>query len=332
MPLIADSFFSWDNIGLYAAIIIFGIQFIVIIYLLISQKSGAEEGKSNGQLSGNYRRCLEKNAAMIVQIESLDKNLVDLQKVNLDLLSQKEILQQSKAQLEELQEKKIELIEMAIHDIKNPAAAIKGYIQLLESYDLNAVEQHSVMKSLFEISSRILDITQEMTELMEKSTPDFSLKLATINITELISNILRNNKGYAQTKDIKLKNNIFAKLPDVEVDKLKIQEVIENLINNAIKYGPKGTLVQVDAAYNDGYLTIEVSDDGFGLPGEDIKMAFQKGSKLSTKPTGDENRSGLGLWIVKRIVEQHGGMVKVRSSVGKGSTFSVILPLKQKTN
>lgn len=330
MSVSGDTFFSLDNIGLLAAFIIFGIQFVIIIYLVLSQKSGPAKADKSKDIAGEYRKCLEKNAVMYGKIDALKVSIADLETINVDLLSQKEMLQQSKAQLEELQTKKNELFEMAIHDIKNPAAAIQGYIQLLESYDLNAVEQQSVLRSLFDISAQIIDITQEMTGLIEKNKPDFSLKLSKVYIPDLVNAVLRNNRGYAQTKGIKLQDKISSTIPQADVDKLKIQEVVENLINNAIKYGPRGTVVKVNTSCDGDNIYVEVSDDGFGLSGEDIKNAFQKGTVLSTEPTGGEGRSGLGLWIVKRIVEEHGGAVKVQSTVGKGAAFTFSIPLRPK--
>ena len=330
VSVVAESIFSRENIGLYAAIIIFSIQFIIILYLVVNQKSGGSKYEVPNELIAENKRLAEENASMYSRVDAMKKNIVDLKGANLDLMAQKDALLQSKAQLEDLQAKKIELIEMAIHDIKNPAAAIRGYIELLESYDLNAVEQNSIIHSLFEISSQIIDITKEMTELMEKNKTVIELNIRKISVSEIITNVIRKNQGYAKTKEITLQQNIPADIPEIEADRTKIQEVIENLVNNAIKYGPKGTIVKLKASQHDSRLNIEVSDDGFGLSAEDIDNAFKKGSVLSTEPTGGETRSGLGLWIVKRIIEEHGGSVKVRSNVGKGSVFSFTLPFEQK--
>ena len=99
------------------------------------------------------------------------------------------------------------------------------------------------------------------------------------------------------------------------------------MLNNAIKYGPKDTEVILESFFTDTKVTIEVSDNGVGLSEEDLKNIFNKGATLSAKPTGNESSSGLGLWIVKKLVEAHHGKVWVKSKVGKGSTFVVELPI-----
>ena len=114
------------------------------------------------------------------------------------------------------------------------------------------------------------------------------------------------------------------------MDEVKIQEVIENLINNAIKYGPPESTVEVRTFIKGKALTVEIQDTGVGIPEADLKRAFQKGAVLTPKPTGLEQSSGLGLWIVKRIIEEHSGKVWVNSKIGSGSTFGFELPIEIK--
>ena len=332
MSIIADSFLSFNSVTFLSLIVIFGLQFIVIIYLLVNQKSKAGIGGDNKNIIAENSLLKDKNSAMIGQIEILKSKVRDLETANIDLNLQKELLLQSKTNLEELQVKKDELIEMAIHDIKNPASAIKGYVELLESYDLNAVEQHGIMHTLFEISSQIIEITKEMSGLIKQNIADSFLKFAKISIPDIITRVIRNNDGYAQTKGIILQNKVSGKFPDAEADGTKIHEVIENLINNGIKYSPKGTVVKVNAFFNESQITVEISNNGFGLSPEDLGNVFKKGATLSTTPTGGEGRSGLGLWIVKKIIDEHGGTTKVSSTIGNGSVFSFTIPLAQKPN
>jgi signal transduction histidine kinase len=119
-------------------------------------------------------------------------------------------------------------------------------------------------------------------------------------------------------------------MPDVDLDYQKIDEVIDNLVSNAIKFSHKGGKIRIKTRKNgNNDVTVEVSDNGLGLTEEDIQRAFQRGSKLSAQPTGGEASSGLGLWIVKKLVEAHNGKVWVKSALGQGSTFAFTIPLKQ---
>jgi signal transduction histidine kinase len=142
----------------------------------------------------------------------------------------------------------------------------------------------------------------------------------------VIDTVFTINNAYANKKEIRLINRSSATLPNFYFDPNKMKEVVDNLINNAIKYGPKNTEVILEAFFTNSKVTIEVSDNGVGISDQDLKKIFTKGATLSAKPTGDESSSGLGLWIVKKIVEAHNGKVWVKSKVGKGTTFVVELP------
>jgi signal transduction histidine kinase len=112
------------------------------------------------------------------------------------------------------------------------------------------------------------------------------------------------------------------------VDNAKIEEVVDNLVSNAIKFSLPGTTVKVRVVAEPDFFRIEVEDQGIGMSKEDMQNAFQRGMRLSARPTADEPSSGLGLWIVKRLVEAHEGTVTIRSDVGVGTTFTVLLPYR----
>ena len=121
-------------------------------------------------------------------------------------------------------------------------------------------------------------------------------------------------------------------LPFAQFDAQKISEVIDNLVSNAIKFTPKNGAIRIKSSLVEESIIIEISDNGLGLSEDDIKKAFKRGSKLSARPTAGESSTGLGLWIVKKLVEAHDGKVWVRSAVGKGSTFAFSIPVKQNGN
>jgi signal transduction histidine kinase len=102
--------------------------------------------------------------------------------------------------------------------------------------------------------------------------------------------------------------------------------VVDNLLSNAIKFSLPGTTVTISVQTGPDFFSIDVTDQGIGMSKEDIQNAFQRGVRLSARPTADEPSSGLGLWIVKRLVEAHDGSVTVQSEVGIGTTFTVMLP------
>lgn len=264
------------------------------------------------------------------QVTSLQLNVKNLESANLELSAQKEKLMDSKHQLQKLQAQKDSLFAMAVHDIKNPAAAIKSYVELLESYDLNAQDQQEILASLVDTSSRIVNLAQQMSVIIAQQAPEPALSLEPASIKSIIDSICNRNFAYAKRKNIKLINNSSPHVPKTLMDISKMEEVIDNLVNNAIKFAPEETVVQVRTFFSETKITVEVEDNGVGLSEEDVKKAFEKGGRLSAQPTGGEGSSGLGLWIVKNIIEEHGGTVSIKSKPGVGSTFGFELPVVKK--
>ncbi len=267
------------------------------------------------------------NEFLSAKINVLDEKIKLLEEANIQLLKKKEELMATKQKLEALQKRKDEVFATAVHDIKNPASAIHGYLELLESYDLTASEQQEIIQNMIQSANQIFKLTKEITEVVANENPEPTLKKEKTSIKNIIDSVCSQNLAYADSKKVKLVNKSSINIPDILIDGGKIEEVIDNLVNNAIKYGQEGTSVFVNTYFTSEKLTVEINDDGVGLSSDDVEKAFTKGTKLSPKPTGKESSSGLGLWIVKRIVEEHHGKVFLKSKLGIGSTFSFELPI-----
>lgn len=268
-------------------------------------------------------------AALRGQIDALQLRSDELARTNKELTDQKDRLTEHKRQLEDLQEQKDALFAMVVHDIKNPAGLIKGLVELLRSYDLTAKDQQEIMEDLLTTSSKIVHLAQEVSKIMALESSTLKLNLEPTQINIIAADICQRNNVNAVKKEIKIIRDFQTTLPDVAMDAQKVEEVLDNLVSNAIKFSHKGALVKVSTFVRGKNLTVEVVDNGVGLSEEDIRKAFGRGAKLSARPTGDEPSSGLGLWIVKRIIEAHNGKVWVRSTLGKGSTFAFEIPLVQ---
>lgn len=315
---------------------------LVVVLILLVKRSPRGEKKSDrlieelADIKYSYKRAkeelarqLEENENMKNRIQELDYNVKTLEKANVHLVEQKEKLAEAKAKLEILHTQKEELFAIAIHDIKNPASAIRGYIELLNSYELNANEQQEIMASLVASSEDIVKLSQDMCVIIAKAMPEPKLKLNKSSLKNLVDDVFNQNASYARAKKVKFYNKNANELPEVNMDQEKIEEALDNLVNNAIKYAPADTVVEIRTYIKDSNkksVVVEVKDTGVGLSDEDLKRSFQKGAVLSAKPTGLEQSSGLGLWIVKKIIEEHGGIVWVESKQGIGSTFAIELP------
>ena len=326
-------------LAIYSIISVLLLEFILILYLIFIKKdkriviTEQEEYLNLDQaysvLKKSYKDLDEANKNLNFNIKKMERIIGNLEDANIELLNQKESLQTKKLQLEELHAQKDEVYAIAVHDLKNPAAAIRGLIELLDDYDLTAQEQQEIMEGIVASSESIFKLTEELSSSISKELKngEESVLFKNASLKKVIDTVFTINSAYAHKKGIRLINRSSATLPNFNFDSNKIKEVLDNLINNAIKYGPKDTEVILESFFTDTKVTIEVSDNGVGLSDNDLKNVFKKGTTLSTKPTGNESSSGLGLWIVKKLVEAHHGKVWVKSKIGKGSTFVVELPI-----
>ncbi|MBL7998199.1 MAG: hypothetical protein JNL32_06120 [Candidatus Kapabacteria bacterium] len=263
------------------------------------------------------------------QIDQLRQRADKLGDQNMDLSTQVQRLSDVKRELEELQTQKDDLFAIIIHDIKNPASLIKNLVDLLRNYDLNSQETQEVMQDIVETTTKIVSLSQEFSKIMAVDSAQLQIAPFETDVSEIIESVCRRNAVSGDKKGIKIFTDIPDTLPHAEFDPQKIEEVLDNLISNAIKFSMQGSYVYVRVLAQDTSFTIEVEDKGLGLSEDDVKKAFQRGMKLGARPTAGEPSSGLGLWIVKRLVEAHHGSVWLRSTLGKGSTFGIVLPFKQ---
>ncbi len=276
--------------------------------------------KDNIQLLAEIRFLEDKNRRLRLKIEQMKEVIKKLQEQN-------NRMEKSERKLKELRVQKDETLSMVAHDLKNPASTIKNFVELLESYDLNAQEQQEVFSSLVETSSRLVKLANEFSQVVAEEFVPITLNKSKHNIIKTVESIVKINQVNAKSKEIVLRLYQPEKPIELEFDEDKIKEVIDNFVGNAVKYCPKNSKIDVFTKIENGNVLVEVTDNGYGLTEDELLHAFEKGTKLSNKPTGNETSSGLGLWIAKKIIEQHNGKVYVKSKKGFGATFSFSLPI-----
>lgn len=283
-----------------------------------------------------FDNLLGENEQLRAEIAALRGQIDNLQSRSEELYRQNKVLEETvvrinekRRDLEELHAQKDELFAMVIHDIKNPAAVVKGLVEVLNSYDLNATEQQDVMNDLMETSKKIISLSQEVCKIMALESGQVRLNYEPADLAEIVGAVCRRNESIAKGKLIGIVTDFMPELPEVDLDPQRIEEVVDNLVSNAVKFSNSGSSVRVRVKREGELVTVEVSDNGLGMTEEDIKRAFNRGAKLSARPTAGETSSGLGLWIVKRLVEDHKGRVWVRSALGRGSTFAFQIPFRR---
>lgn len=298
--------------------------------------SGNSMAEANMVSMEEYNKLQNENKKLVneinvlrTQINNLSTRTNELVAQNKELKAQIERLSKSQEVAESLQQQKDDLFTIVIHDIKNPASLIKSLVDLLRSYDLNAQEQSEIIDNIFETSMKIVSLSQEVTKILALESSSMMLNFEHADINEIVADVFRRNSIAAHNKEIELLLDISPEVQHARMDAQKIDEIVENLLSNAIKFSHIGGKIKVTTRTEDNFVIVEISDNGLGLSEDDINRAFQRGARLSAQPTAGEPSSGFGLWIVKKLVENHHGRVWVKSKLGVGSTFAFSIPFDQ---
>ncbi len=219
-----------------------------------------------------------------------------------------------------------QLLQMAAHDLKNPLTTIPVRADLIK---LKKHDPQVVDNMCDQIKLAGLKMTRTIDELLQAGCYEsgiISLYTFKLDFAAIVSQVVEANEALATDKGQRIVLEIESR-PDVKADEQKLSEIIDNLVSNAIKYSPKGELIKVTVKQRQGEALMQVQDNGPGLTLEDKANMFQPYSKLSAHPTGKENSTGLGLCIVKQLVEAHGGLVWAESEgLGKGTSFFIVMP------
>lgn len=229
--------------------------------------------------------------------------------------------------LTKLNDLKNKFLGIAAHDLRNPLTTIRGMSQmLLEMDDLEEETRASFLKTISEVSDEMFNLINNLLDVSVIESGQFDLQQVKTDISSLARSRIDLMTLTARKKGIDLEIDLGV-VPQVMIDPNRMGQVIDNLLTNALKFSEPGTIVKLVIAHRHEQVVIEVKDQGQGISAEEQHLLFGTFQKLSARPTGDERSTGLGLSIVKKIVDAHGGQISVNSEVGQGSTFSVALPV-----
>jgi two-component system, sensor histidine kinase and response regulator len=250
-----------------------------------------------------------------------------------DLLVTNTLLQQSNDELDNTNKLKTRLLSVVSHDLKNPLSAMRSLAEIM-SIETNSDTQREVLDMMQSTVDRMLNLIKDLLDTAALEMGQMKLYPLNRSITELVQAICYEYNMPAQEKGQTLtvatdKHFVAA------IDERRFRQVLENLISNGVKYSPRNTTITVSISEVAGdTIRIAVQDEGPGITQEDRANMFQFFQRLSAQPTGGESSTGVGLAIVKQIVELHQGKIWVESSPetgAKGSTFIVEIPVHQPT-
>jgi signal transduction histidine kinase len=231
--------------------------------------------------------------------------------------------------LKKANEFKNEVLEMIAHDLRTPIGSIMGFSEELKEiiYDEQSI------KFLNYINTSAKQINEMVSDLLRSVINDstqFELNITSFKLNELIESVIFSLAKSLSIKEQKILVKTLSEPVEIEADKIKIKEVLENLLTNAIKYSGFGSTTVIEIIEISTKVVIKVIDQGQGFSEADLKKIFGKFQRLSAKPTNRESSTGLGLYLTKQIVEQHFGTIAVTSQVCIGTTFIVTLPKSHK--
>lgn len=219
---------------------------------------------------------------------------------------------------------------MAAHDIRSPVGNIYSFCQLFLRGTIGNLtpEQEKVIFNMKEMTTHTLQLLNDLLDISAIEHGSLNLKPRLSPALLLLRQRIEMQKLYAQEKNIEL---ILEADPHliIRCDPQRFGQVLDNLLSNAIKYSFKESKVWLRAYQDDNHLIIEVQDEGQGLSAEDQKRLFTPFERLRSKPTGGERSTGLGLVIVRKIVDAHEGSMECKSELGKGTTFRILMPIAE---
>lgn len=236
--------------------------------------------------------------------------------------------EQDRLYFKSLDNMKNEFIRMATHDLRNPLNIITGYADLLKEVTVPENDQYMMERAIEGIESSVEKMRLLVTDLLDLIQVEMrtELSLEPVRLAKFLEDCLSGFYLVAESKQVTLSYHPPEEDLTITVDSNRMERVIDNLVSNAIKYTPSGGEIDVAAHADNGSVVIEISDNGLGIPAEDIPRLFDAFYRVKLESHWQQEGTGLGLSVVKAVVEQHGGAIAVASELGRGSTFTVQLP------
>jgi len=230
--------------------------------------------------------------------------------------------------LGDLNEQKNELLGMAAHDIRGPLGVVLSATSMLKR-EVQTEHGKMLLGLAGEAAEEMESLLNSLLDISAIESANISISFERINLTQLLKRVIQDMKILANDKDQTLEFEVPVVAIWVDADDVRIKEVIQNLVFNAIKYSPRASKIYVCLSCNHKKARVEVIDEGGGVPKGEQHLLFKAFSKISTQPTAGERSTGLGLSICQKIIKLHHGEVQYRGNRQVGSIFEFVLPISE---
>lgn len=298
------------------------INLLLGLVVLIALLTAGSLFYSNRQKQKVNQKLLETNKLIEKQNQEIKLQQETISKANKEL-------KERFSELEQMDDEKSHLMSIVAHDLRTPLNSILGLCDLMEmdhkENDQLNPETQRYLDLIKESGGRMLSMINTLLNARKIESKQMDVNPEVVSVPEILQKVEEEHSAWLKRKDMGLEFSINPSL-QVWVDRYLFQQVLENLISNAIKYSPVGTKIKVQAEEQGEEIRIDIVDQGPGISEEDQTRLFTKYQRLSAQPTGGEDSMGIGLSLVKKLTQMMKGKVWCESKLGSGSTFSVLFP------
>jgi two-component system phosphate regulon sensor histidine kinase PhoR len=230
-------------------------------------------------------------------------------------------------ELRRLERVRRDFVANVSHEFRTPLTAIQGFAETLLGGALDdAAHNRRFVEIIRQHAVRLGRLTEDLLKLSQIESGKLELEFRPVEVRPLLESCLETARLEADPKRLTLRCECAEQVPAVRGDARRLREVLQNLLDNAVRYTPEGGRVSIHASAADGMVEIAVEDTGIGIPQGDQERIFERFYRVDAARSREVGGTGLGLSIARHLVEAHGGRIEVQSEVGKGSTFRVVLP------
>lgn len=288
------------------------------------------------------RKVLEKNveertSEISKQKEELQKQSEELQKAyeeiktkNMAIEEAFEHLTNSFARLSDVNREKDGIMSIMAHDLRTPLTNIEGLIQLISMEDNLTDDQKNYIEKIRGVVKHGNELIRDILDINQAKNRKRELKLSKFNFHDFIENWRASFEESLSSKDQTLEISGDYETLELNTDAGLLSRIMDNLMSNAIKFSEKGKNIRIAVSVIDDNMAITISDEGPGISEEDQQNMFKAFTKLSARPTNGEPSNGLGLSIIKNLSKRMEGKIEVASELGKGTSFTLIIPKEAK--
>ena len=263
----------------------------------------------------------------IMYFISIQKNVTEINRINDELNKN---LESQNINLQQLNEVKTTFLKTTSHELRTPITSIKGYIQMLLKQILGEIneEQRKSLEIILRNINRLDRIIQNILDVSNLKSGTMKFIPSKVNPRILVEEITKATKSFAYEREITINVDLEKDLPDLIVDRERVKQVLKNLVDNAIKFSPGSSIINIKAKKENEDVLFEVQDFGQGIPKDKQEQIFDGFYQVDSSEVRKFDGVGLSLALSKGIILSHGGNIWVESTEGKGSTFWFTLPIK----